>query len=89
MKLLILVLLGAGAYMMLESMSIKTVAGLPPDAVLATTQTVLGANINIYLASTGYYAVLPLGANSNKILGPASQAQIQDLLRVQSLIGSI
>lgn len=63
---------------------VPPVNGVPPTAVLAETLTIAGRSIPVYIDSTGYYAVY-----DGHTIGPATQAQVADLLRLKSFLGNL
>lgn len=90
-KLIFYAALAAGGYWLYTKLTSQPVAGaLPSDATQVQTLQVAGIPVNVYLASSGYYAQFPNPQNGQvKILGPYSQAQVSALLNAQSSLGTL
>lgn len=90
--LITLLALGAGGYWLYKKATSQPVAGsLPPDATQVQTLNIAGIPVNVYMASSGYYAQYPkLNGNGElQTIGPYSQAQVSALLNAQSALGNL
>ena len=86
-KLLLLAGLAGLGYWLYTKASTQPVAGgLPADASLVKTLSLLGVSVNVYLSASGYYLQSDAGG---KILGPYSQAQVSAALNTQTALGNL